>query len=83
VADSRVDVNGIFTIKGNSKPVILSGRYRGTAKDTDGHERIAFEATGAVDRRDFGMTWNETIGGTELVGYNVEITIGIEAVRVD
>ena len=83
VADSTVDVNGILTIKGHSKPVMLSGRYRGTAKDTDGHERIAFEATGAVDRRDFGMTWNETIGGTELVGNNVEITIGIEAVRVD
>ena len=83
VADSTVDVNGILTIKGHSKPVMLSGRYRGTAKDTDGHERIAFEATGAVDRRDFGMTWNETIAGTELVGNNVEITIGIEAVRVD
>ena len=83
VADSTVDVNGILTIKGHSKPVTLSGRYRGTAKAIDGHERIAFQATGAVDRRDFGMTWNETIGGTELVGNNVEITIGIEAVRVD
>jgi hypothetical protein len=29
------------------------------------------------------MTWNETIGGAELVGNDVEITIGIEAVRVD
>jgi polyisoprenoid-binding protein YceI len=83
VSDSTVDVNGILTIKGHSKPVTLSGRYRGTAKGTDGHERIAFQATGAVDRRDFGMTWNETIAGTELVGNNVEITIGIEAVRVE
>jgi polyisoprenoid-binding protein YceI len=83
VADSTVDLHGILTIKGHSKPVTLSGRYRGTAKGTDGHERIAFQATGAVDRRDFGMTWNETIAGTELVGNNVEITIGIEAVRVE
>jgi polyisoprenoid-binding protein YceI len=83
VADSTVDVNGILTIKGHSKPVTLSGRYRGPAQDRDGPERIAFQATGAVDRRDFGITWNETVAGTELVGNNVDITIGIEAVRVN
>jgi polyisoprenoid-binding protein YceI len=83
VADSTLNVNGILTIKGHSKPVTLSGQYRGIAKDTEGHERIAFQATGAVDRRDFGMNWNETVAGTELVGNTVEITIGIEAVRVN
>ena len=81
--DSTAEVSGILTIKGHSKPVILSGQYRGIAKDSDGHERIAFEATGAVDRRDFGIDWNEMVVGTELIGNNVEITIGIEAVRVD
>ena len=81
--DSTVDVSGILTIKGHSKPVVLSGQYRGIAKDREGHERIAFEATGAVDRRDFGISWNESIAGAELIGNNVEITIGIEAVRVD
>lgn len=81
--DSTVDVSGILTIKGHSKPVMLSGQYRGIAKDREGHERIAFEATGAVDRRDFGISWNESIAGAELIGNNVEITIGIEAVRVD
>ena len=83
VADSTLDVNGILTIKGHSKPLTLSGRYGGIAKGKDGHERIAFQATGAVDRRDFGISWNETVAGTELVGNNVEITIGIEAVRVN
>jgi polyisoprenoid-binding protein YceI len=81
--DSTVDLSGILTIKGRSKPVVLSGLYRGIAKDAEGHERIAFEATGAVDRRDFGISWNESIAGTELIGNNVEITIGIEAVRVN
>ena len=83
VADSTVDVHGILSIKGHSRPVTLSGRYRGTAKAADGRERIAFQATGAVDRRDFGITWNESVAGTELVGNDVEITIGIEAVRVN
>jgi polyisoprenoid-binding protein YceI len=81
--DSTVDVHGLLTIKNHSKPVVLSGRYHGIAKDREGHARIAFEATGAVDRRDFGISWNESIAGTELIGNDVEITIGIEAVRVD
>jgi polyisoprenoid-binding protein YceI len=83
VADSTLSVNGILTIKGHSKPVTLTGGYRGVAKDSEGHERIAFEATGEVDRRDFDIGGNETVAGTELVGNTVEITIGIEAVRVE
>jgi polyisoprenoid-binding protein YceI len=81
--DSTVEVNGLLTIKGHPKPVALTGLYRGIAKDADGHERIAFEVTGTVDRRDFGITWNENVAGTELIGNDVEIRIGIEAVRVD
>jgi polyisoprenoid-binding protein YceI len=81
VADSTLSVSGILTIKGHSKPITLTGQYRGIAKDRDGHERIAFEATGEVDRRDFGIKFNESVAGTDLVGNNVEITVAIEAVR--
>ena len=83
VGDSTIDVKGFLTIKGHSKPVTLSGQYRGVAKDREGHERIAFEAGGAVDRRDFGITWNENVAGRELIGNTVDFTILIEAVRAD
>jgi polyisoprenoid-binding protein YceI len=63
--------------------VTLSGQYRGIAKDSQGHERIAFEAGGAVDRRDFGISWNEVVAGRELIGNTVDFTILIEAVRVN
>jgi polyisoprenoid-binding protein YceI len=82
-SDSTLDLRGLLTLRGQARPVTLRGQFRGIAKDREGHERIAFEARGTVDRRDFGMNWNESIGGTELVGNDVEITIGIEAVRVD
>jgi polyisoprenoid-binding protein YceI len=83
VTDSALTVNGILTIKGHSKPVALSGQYRGIAKDPEGHERIAFEATGAVDRRDFDLSWNEKVAGTAMIGDTVQITIGLEAVRAN
>jgi polyisoprenoid-binding protein YceI len=81
--DTALNVIGTLTIKGHSKPVVLSGKYRGIARDREGHERIGFQATGRVDRRDFGMNWNESVAGTELIGNDVEITIGIEAVRIE
>ena len=83
VTDSALTVNGILTIKGHSKPVALTGQYRGIAKDAEGHERIAFEATGAVDRRDFDISWNETVAGTKMIGDTVQITIALEAVRAN
>jgi polyisoprenoid-binding protein YceI len=81
--DSTVDLTGILTIRGRSRPVLLSGVYRGLAKDREGRERIAFEVTGKVDRRDFGITYNESVAGTDLIGNEVEITVAIEAVRAD
>ena len=81
--DSTVELHGLLTIKDHSKPITLTGQYRGIARDADGRERIAFEATGAVDRRDYGITWNENIGGTDLVGNQVDITIALEAVRIN
>jgi polyisoprenoid-binding protein YceI len=81
--DSTVDVSGILTIKGRSRAVVLSGVYRGLAMDKEGHERIAFEVTGVVDRRDFGINYNENVAGADLIGNEVEITVAIEAVRKD
>ena len=83
VSDSTLDLHGILTIREKSRPVTLTGRYRGAVMGADGKERIGFEATGSVDRRDFDISWNESIGGTELIGNDVEITVGIEAVRVN
>lgn len=81
--DSTLDVSGILTIKGRSRPVVLSGAYKGIARDREGRERIAFEVTGVVDRRDFGITYNESVAGTDLIGNDVEITVAIEAVRAN
>jgi polyisoprenoid-binding protein YceI len=63
--------------------VTLSGQYRGVAQDKEGRERIAFEAAGAVDRRDFGISYNETVAGRTLIGNTVDFTILIEAVRIN
>ncbi len=83
VGDSTVEIPGLLSIKGHSHPVTLKGMYRGIADDGQHHERIAFEASTVLDRRDYGMEWNQTIGANTLIGNEVEITIALEAVRVN
>lgn len=81
--DSTVDLSGMLTIKGHSRPVVLSGVYRGIARDSEGHQRIAFEVSGVVDRRDYGFEYSEMVAGAGLIGNEVEITVAIEAVRTN
>ena len=82
-SDTTVEIIGLLTIKGHTRPASLKGAYRGIAKDEQGHERIAFEASTALDRRDFGIDWNTAVGGNSLIGNEVEISIAMEAVRVN
>jgi polyisoprenoid-binding protein YceI len=82
-SDSTVEISGLITIKAHTRPVTLKGQYRGVARDAEGRERIAFETSTTLDRRDFGIDWNSTVGGNTLIGNEVEITIAVEAVRVN
>ena len=82
-SDTTIEIIGLLTIKAHTRPVTFRGTYRGVAKDAQGQERIAFEATTTLDRRDFGITWNAAVGETSLIGNEVEITIALEAARVN
>lgn len=81
--DSTVEIGGILTLKGHSRHVVLVGQYRGTAKDYVGQRRIAFDASTVIDRRDFGLAYKELVNGIPGIGDEVEITIAIEAIRVN
>ena len=72
---------GVLTIKGISKPVELTVEYLGVEKDPWGGQRVGFEASGVISRKDFGVDFNVPLdGGKVLVGDAVNITLAIEAV---
>ncbi len=83
MSDTTAEVVGVLTIKGRSHPARFTGQYRGVTKDSDGHDRVAFDATTTIDRRDYGMEWNTVVGANTLIGNEVEITIALEAVRLE
>jgi polyisoprenoid-binding protein YceI len=82
VRDGAITIQGNLTIRGKTKPVVLTGTFGGVAKDAQGKERIGFEATTKINRLDYGVSWNRAIeGGGIMLGDEVEINITIEAVK--
>jgi polyisoprenoid-binding protein YceI len=72
-------VKGNLTIRGNTKPVVLDAKYNGTVKDPYGNTKVAFRATTAINRFDFGTVWDAKIETGGLVaGEIVNITILFE-----
>jgi polyisoprenoid-binding protein YceI len=76
-------LTGDLTIRDVTRPITLDVKFEGRQKDPWGGERVGFSATGKLDRRDYGLTWNlllETGGLT--VGNDIKIAIEVEAVKV-
>jgi polyisoprenoid-binding protein YceI len=79
--DDTYDVVGTLTIRGIAKEITLPVTYLGTAKDPWGTTRAGFEASLALNRKDFGLTWNAALEtGGFLVGDEVRITLSIQAI---
>jgi polyisoprenoid-binding protein YceI len=68
-------IHGDLTIRGVTRPVVLDAEFAGTVPNMQGGTRAAFSATTAIDRDDFGLTWNVAL---EQGGWLVSKTIRVE-----
>lgn len=72
---------GDLTIRGETREVELAVESTGRGTDPWGNERAGFSASTTIDRRDFGLTWNQALeAGGVLVGHDVKIELEIQAV---
>lgn len=75
-------LTGDLTIRGTTKAITLDVTFEGTGKDPWGGERAGFAATGKIDRRDFGLTWNQALEtGGVLVANEIKISIEAQATK--
>jgi len=73
---------GQLTIKGISLEIALDVESLGTVKDPWGNQRAAFSARTSIDRKAFGLGWNQVLEtGGVMVGDTVTLEIEVEAVR--
>jgi len=79
------NVTGDLTIHGVARPVVLDTRYLGEATHPFSKKITAvFRAETAIDRRDFGVTWNAAMDtGGAYLGERVRISLAIVAARQD
>lgn len=79
-AGAGLKVTGNLTLHGITKEVVLSVEGPMPAvKDPWGNTKSGFTATGKLNRKDFGITWNKNIdGGGMVVGEDIQITIDLE-----
>jgi polyisoprenoid-binding protein YceI len=79
---TEIDLVGDLTIKGITREVVLRVEVHGQTKDPWGNLRAAFSAKTSIDRKDFGLTWNQVLEtGGVMVGDRVDIEADIEAVK--
>ena len=73
---------GDLTVRDVTREISLDVEYGGQAKDPWGNERIGFVAKASLDRKDFGLHWNQVLeAGGVLVGDRVDIELEVQGVR--
>jgi polyisoprenoid-binding protein YceI len=82
VSDGEYRLVGDLTIRGTTREVPVLVQFGGVGKDPWGNERAGFTATATVDRKDFGLRWNQALeAGGVLVGDRVDIEVELEAIH--
>ena len=80
--DGQIKLTGDITIKGTTKPIELVGEIAENGQDPWGNSRIGFEVEGKIDRREFGLEWNQTLpNGNLLVANDVKLIVSVSAVK--
>ena len=82
VTATGVKLEGLITMHGVEKPIVLDVTFNGVGKDPWGNTRASFSAAGKINRKDFGINWNQALdNGGVLVGEEVKIELEIEAIQ--
>jgi polyisoprenoid-binding protein YceI len=75
-------VTGDLTIKDVTKSISFPLEFQGAAKDPFGNDRIGFEGSVVINRKDWGVSWNAALEtGGVLVSEKVTLEFEISAIK--
>lgn len=82
VSDEEFRLIGDLTVRDITKPVELKVEYNGKVIDPWGMERMGFEATGKINRKEYGLKWSAvTEAGGLVVADDVKLQLNVEMVK--
>jgi polyisoprenoid-binding protein YceI len=77
----RFKLVGDLTIRDVTREVALDVERTGRGKDPWGNQRTGFHATTSLDRKDFGLKWNQVLeAGGVLVSDRIDIEIELQVI---
>jgi len=80
--NDHAKIVGDLTIHGVTRETVLDAELTGRGKSPMGHEIAAFDARTAINRKDFGLTWNMALEtGGVLVSETIKIEISVEDIK--
>lgn len=80
--DDVYEVTGDFTMHGVTKSIALPVKVLGEMTDPWGNQRIGFEIEATLNRKDYGITYNQVLDqGGLMLGEEVVVGINLEAVK--
>jgi polyisoprenoid-binding protein YceI len=79
---TEFQVTGDLTIKDVTKSITIPLEFEGAAKDPFGNDRIGFEGSVVINRKDWGITWNAALEtGGVLVSDKITLEFEISAIK--
>jgi polyisoprenoid-binding protein YceI len=80
--DTSFTVTGNLTIKDITKSITISFEFAGTAKDPFGNDRVGFEGSTTLSRKDYGITFNAPLEtGGVLISDKVTLEFEVSAIK--
>lgn len=73
-------LKGLLTIRGKTLPVVFDVDYKGKAVAYE-KQRVAFKAQTIINRKDFGLSWNDVVEAGPVVGDQVTLKLVIQGIR--
>lgn len=76
-------VTGDLSIKGATKSIAIDFEVNGTSVDPYGDERLGFEGTAVINRKDWGVNFNAALDtGGVLVSDRISLEFDVSAIRL-
>lgn len=80
--NDQATLKGNLTIRGVTKPLSLNVDFHGMVVDPRGLKKAGFTVTGAISRKEFGLTWDAvTEAGSVVVSDSVKLIAEIQLVK--
>ena len=80
--DDEYRLIGDLTLRDITRPVELKVEYNGSTKDPWGQERMGFEVSGKINRREYGLKWSAvTEAGGLVVSDEVRLALNVEMIK--